>query len=202
VNRPRKASHSTLINPANRFSFTGPSIDALHNGAGSIVPYLETNWFRPRVRAIHKTRPIPNRAKVLGQVFLAVRTDANSFWMLLSGNAEVAYLSSTTTIAAAANLSDTPATAAAISTVNIVAVATSVMATLTTTATSILSTGDTAATTATNAATPSAASDDASLSSGSASSQSIVPSIGAPLPARRSDICQIYRSEPGKHVHE
>jgi hypothetical protein len=59
---------------------------------GSVVPYLETNRFRPRVRAIQKTRPITYRAKVLEQALLAVRTDANSFWMLLSGNAEVAFL--------------------------------------------------------------------------------------------------------------
>jgi hypothetical protein len=56
----------------------------------SVIPYLETNRFRPRVRAIQKTRPIPYRAKVLGRALFAARNDANSFWMLLSGNAEVA----------------------------------------------------------------------------------------------------------------
>jgi hypothetical protein len=57
---------------------------------GSVIPYLETNRLRPRVRAIQQTRAIAYRVKVLGEAFLAVRTDANSFWMLLSGNAEVA----------------------------------------------------------------------------------------------------------------
>jgi hypothetical protein len=60
---------------------------------GSVVPYLETNRFRPRLLAIQKTRPITFRAKVLGRALLSARTDANSFWMLLSGNAEVAFTS-------------------------------------------------------------------------------------------------------------
>jgi hypothetical protein len=75
------------------------SIHTMHLGAHSrhelyresVVPYLETNRFRPRVLAIQKTRPIPYRAKVLGSALLAARTDANSFWMLLSGNAEVSF---------------------------------------------------------------------------------------------------------------
>jgi hypothetical protein len=54
---------------------------------GSVIPYLETNRFRPRLLAIQKTRPIPYRAKVLGRALLSARTDANRFWMLLSGNA-------------------------------------------------------------------------------------------------------------------
>jgi hypothetical protein len=78
------------------------------------VPYLETNRLRPRLRAIQKTRPIAYRTKVLGRSLLATRTNANSFWMLLSGNAEVAFPSRTTMIAAATNL-PTPATAAATS---------------------------------------------------------------------------------------
>jgi hypothetical protein len=57
----------------------------------SVIPYLETNRFRPRVRAIQQTRPIMYRAKVLGRALLAVRNDPNRFWMLLSGNAEVAF---------------------------------------------------------------------------------------------------------------
>jgi hypothetical protein len=63
----------------------------------SVIPYLETNRLRPRVRAIQKTRPIAYRAKVFGQALVAtrVRTDANGFWMLLSENPEVT-LSSTT----------------------------------------------------------------------------------------------------------
>jgi hypothetical protein len=97
-----------------------------------------------------KTRPIAYRTKVLGRALLAVRTDANSFWMLLSGNAEVAFPSTTATIAAAANLpTDEPATATAASsststrtsttattsTTHVVAVAASVMPALTTAAT-------------------------------------------------------------------
>jgi hypothetical protein len=84
---------------------------------GSVIPYLETNRLRPRLLAIQKTRPIPYRTKVLGRALLAARSDANSFWMLLSGNAEVAFPSRTTTIAAAANL-PTPATTVATSTSN------------------------------------------------------------------------------------
>jgi hypothetical protein len=70
----------------------------------SVIPYLETNRLRPRVRAIQKMRPIPYRAKVLGRALLSARSDANSFWMLLSGNTDVAFPSRTTTIAAATNL--------------------------------------------------------------------------------------------------
>jgi hypothetical protein len=57
----------------------------------SVIPYLVTNRFRPRVRAIQRTRPIAYRAKVLGRGLLAVRTDPNPFWMLLSKNAEVVF---------------------------------------------------------------------------------------------------------------
>jgi hypothetical protein len=83
----------------------------------SIMPYLETNRFRPRLLAIQKTRSITYRAKLLGRALLLARTDANRFWMLLSGNhPEVAFSSRTTKIAAAANLPtpDTAATDAAI----------------------------------------------------------------------------------------
>jgi hypothetical protein len=75
----------------------------------SVIPYLVTNRFRPRVRAIQKTRPIVYRTKVLGRALLSARNDSNSFWMLLSGNAEIAFRSRTTTIAAATSL-PTPAT--------------------------------------------------------------------------------------------
>ena len=75
---------------------------------GSVIPYFETNRFRPRLLAIQQTRPIPYRVKVLGRALLSARTDANTFWMLLSGNAEVAFPSTT----AAASL-PTPATATA-----------------------------------------------------------------------------------------
>jgi hypothetical protein len=45
---------------------------------------------------------------VLGRALLEVRTDPNRFWMLLSGNAEVAFSSTTVTTTLAVNL---PATA-------------------------------------------------------------------------------------------
>ncbi len=120
----------------------------------SVIPYLETNRLRPRVRAIQKTLPHAYRAKVLGRALLTVRTDPNRFWMLLSGNAEVAFPSSTTTIAAAANLPTPAATTAGTSTANVAAAA-SVMPTLTTTATGRLPAA--AAPAATSATTPSAA---------------------------------------------
>jgi hypothetical protein len=70
---------------------------------------------------------------VLARALLVVRTDFNRFWMLLSGNPEVAFPPTTATIAAAANLL-TPATAAATSTANVAdAVTGSVMSALTTT---------------------------------------------------------------------
>jgi hypothetical protein len=127
----------------------------------SVIPYLDTNRFRPRVRAIQKTRPIPYRAKVLGRALLSARTDANSFWMLLSGNAEVAFPSRNTTIAPAANL-PTPATAAAAatSTASVATVTVSAMPALTNAATGSLPTvtATATATAATSAATPSTAS--------------------------------------------
>jgi hypothetical protein len=87
---------------------------------GSVIPYLETNRLRPQVRAIQKTRPFAYRAKILGRALLAVRADANSTWMLLSGNPEVAFPSTIATTTPAANLPP-PATAAA--TLNAVAAA-------------------------------------------------------------------------------
>jgi hypothetical protein len=124
----------------------------------SVIPYLETNRFRPHVRAIQKTSPIPYRAKVLGRALLSARTDVNRFWMLLSGNAEVALPSGTTTIAAVANLL-TPmhTTAAATSPANVAAVSASLMSDLTTTATGCIPTGIAAAVVATSATTPSTA---------------------------------------------
>jgi hypothetical protein len=52
---------------------------------GSLIPYLETNQFRPRLLAIQKAHPIVYRVKVLGRALLAVRTDPNRFWMLFRG---------------------------------------------------------------------------------------------------------------------
>jgi hypothetical protein len=99
------------------------------------------NQVRVRVRAIQKACPIAYRAKVLGRALLSARTDANSFWMLLSGNPEVAFSSRTSTIAAAANLpTPTTAAAAAVATANVAAVAAFMMPALTTTATGSLPT--------------------------------------------------------------
>jgi hypothetical protein len=103
----------------------------------SVIPHLETNQFRPRLLAIQKTRLITYRATMLGRALLAVRADANSFWMLLSGNPEVAFPSATTTIAAATDL-PTPTPTAATATSNAAAIAASVMPALTTTATGSL----------------------------------------------------------------
>jgi hypothetical protein len=122
----------------------------------SVIPYLETNRFRPRLLAIQKARPIPYRTKVLGRALLAARTDANGFWMLLSGNAEVAFPSK-----AAANL-PTPATTASTAT-RIVAstITASVISSLTTnaipySASDVFASVPTAAAAAPNIATPSA----------------------------------------------
>jgi hypothetical protein len=101
----------------------------------SVVPYLETNRFRPRLLAIQKTRPIAYRAKVLGRALLATRTAANTFWMLLSGNAEVAFPSRTTTIAVVANLPTPATTTTSTSTGFVAAVAALEMPALTTAAT-------------------------------------------------------------------
>jgi hypothetical protein len=73
----------------------------------SVIPYLETNRLRPNLLAIQRTRPIPYRAKVLGRALLAVRTDPNRFWILLSGNAEVAFPSGTSIAAAATAAANT-----------------------------------------------------------------------------------------------
>jgi hypothetical protein len=77
----------------------------------SIIPYLETNRLRPRLLAIQRSRPIAYRVKVLGRALLAVRTDPNRFWMLLSGNTEVAVPSTT---ANTTNSTSFPAPAAAV----------------------------------------------------------------------------------------
>jgi hypothetical protein len=101
----------------------------------SVDPYLDTNRFRPRVRAIQKSRPTAYRAKMLGLALLSARNDSNSFWMLLSGNADVAFPSNSTAIAAATSL-PTPATAVAdTSTTQGAAFALSIMSVLTTTVT-------------------------------------------------------------------
>ncbi len=118
----------------------------------SVIPFLETNRLRPRLLAIQKTRPIAYRAKVLGQALLAVRTDPNRFWMLLSGNAEVAFPSTTATTTPSANL---PTRATAVAT-SATAVGASVKSASTTTTTGSLPRAASAA--ATSAGIPSTAS--------------------------------------------
>jgi hypothetical protein len=120
---------------------------------GSVIPYLETNRLRPRLLAIQKTLPNTYRAKVLGRVLLSAHTNANSFWMLLSGNAEVTFPSATTAIAAAANL-PTPAAAAAISTIDGAAFAGLVMTAATTGLPTAAATATTSAATSSTARMP------------------------------------------------
>jgi hypothetical protein len=117
--------------------------------------------FRPRIRAIQKTRPIAYRAKILGQALLATLTDANRCWMILSGNADVAFPSMTTPAADVPTpVTATASAAAASSTESDADVAASVMSALTTNAAGSLSIATAAATTATslvpNIASPSA----------------------------------------------
>jgi hypothetical protein len=88
----------------------------------SVVPYLETNRLRPRLLAIQKTIPHAYRAKVLERALVAVRTDPNRFWMLLSGNSEVAFPSTNVT-------ASLPAPANAAATENVAPVAANAIAT-------------------------------------------------------------------------
>jgi hypothetical protein len=127
-----------------------------------VIPYLASNRLRPRILAIQRTRPITYRTGVLGRALLAARADANSFWMILSGNAEVVP-STTATIAVASSLLPTAtAAAAATSTANVTAAVTaSAMSVLATTATDSVAAAATSATllsTATDSAVAVAAS--------------------------------------------
>jgi hypothetical protein len=56
----------------------------------SVIPYLATTRHRSHIRTIQETRPIAYRTNVLGRSLLAARTHPSHFWILLSGNAEVA----------------------------------------------------------------------------------------------------------------
>jgi hypothetical protein len=122
----------------------------------SVIPYLETNRLRPHVRAIQKTRPTAYRAKVLRRALFTFCMNSNAFWMLLSGNAEVAFPSRATTIVAAPN-PPTAGTAVATSTANVADVAASVISALKIIATGSVPTA-TAAAAITSAATPYSAS--------------------------------------------
>jgi hypothetical protein len=135
---------------------------------GSVIPYLETNRLRPRLLAIQKTRPTSYRAKVLGRALLSTRTNANKFWMLSSGNAEVAFSSRTTTIEAVANLPISTLPSALTTSVNgILSTATAAAATRDASIPSSTSASDAFASTPIAAAgTTDAAATDATLSAG------------------------------------
>jgi hypothetical protein len=134
---------------------------------GTIIPYLVTNRLRPRLLAIQKICPTAYRAKVLGRALVAARKDVNRFWMLLSGNAEVAFLSMTTATTTPAASLPTPATAAATHAYNVtdIAVTAAVAVSATSNAAAVAVTAavavaatrtasTTAASVATNVATP------------------------------------------------
>jgi hypothetical protein len=55
---------------------------------GSILPYLETNLYRPRVLAIKKTIERPFREKLLGRALDCVKINPNLVWMFLSENVD------------------------------------------------------------------------------------------------------------------
>jgi hypothetical protein len=119
-----------------------------------LIPYLETNRLRGRVRAIQRTRPIAYRAKIVGRALLAVRTDPNRFWMPLSGNAEVAFPSTTATTAPATNLPTPIIVAASANAAGVAATTATLTSTATVTDTRIASTAGASATA--NVATPTA----------------------------------------------
>jgi hypothetical protein len=83
----------------------------------SVIPYLAMNKHRSHVRAIQKARPIAYRTGVLVIALLSARADANKRWMLLSGNAEAVFPSTTATTMLVTN-HPTPATTAAARPVN------------------------------------------------------------------------------------
>jgi hypothetical protein len=53
-----------------------------------IIPYLETNLYRPRVLAVKKTIERPFREKVLGRALGCVKSNPNLVWMFLSRNVD------------------------------------------------------------------------------------------------------------------
>jgi hypothetical protein len=88
-------SELTLFAYANDLKFLDMAVRL-----GSLVG-IDLTRLVGRVRAIQRTRPFVYRAKVLGRALHAASTNANSFWMLLSGNVEVAISSTTATTTAA-----------------------------------------------------------------------------------------------------
>jgi hypothetical protein len=81
---------------------------------GSVIPYLETNGLRRRVRAIQKLAQLLTVPRFWDERFLLFEPMQIAFGCFLSGNPEVAFPSTTTTTTPAANL-PTPATAVATS---------------------------------------------------------------------------------------
>jgi hypothetical protein len=55
---------------------------------GLILPYLETNLYRPRVLAVKQTKERPFREKMLGRALASVKTNANLVWTFLSENVD------------------------------------------------------------------------------------------------------------------
>jgi hypothetical protein len=54
-----------------------------------ILPYLETNLYRPRVVVVKKTIARPFPEKVLGRALHCVKSNPNLVWMFLSENVDV-----------------------------------------------------------------------------------------------------------------
>jgi hypothetical protein len=55
---------------------------------GLILPYLETNLYRPRALAVKKTKERPFREKMLGRALYCVKSNPNLVWMFLSENVD------------------------------------------------------------------------------------------------------------------
>jgi hypothetical protein len=53
-----------------------------------ILPYLETNLYRPRVLAVKEIKERPYREKVLGRALHSVKSNPNLVWMFLSENVD------------------------------------------------------------------------------------------------------------------
>jgi hypothetical protein len=134
-------STEELLNAERAFTYT--DLYAMTENENAVV------WLTPHAAVVLVTGI---GIGVLGRALVGARSDANSFWMLLSGNAEVAVPSRTTTVTVAASLA-TPATAAA--TTNVVAVSIPTAATPTAIGTvTLASTSTSDCTIALNVATP------------------------------------------------
>jgi hypothetical protein len=56
--------------------------------AEMILPYLETNRYRPRVLAVIEIDDRPIRQPVLGRALYCVRSNPNLVWLFLSENVD------------------------------------------------------------------------------------------------------------------